>query len=136
MSHWYLLDEDRKPYPVEMFKATKAMEERTRVHKLTGTDPWAVGKDKVSLGVTYAGEHLGVRYGRTETVVHVSTVFLSLDHAYHVGTEKGPPLLFETMVFGLPDGGEYQERYSTWEEAEAGHKETVRRLKTGESLDG
>jgi hypothetical protein len=135
VSHWYLLDKDRKLYPVGVLESARAMEERTRVHKLTGTDPWAVGNDEVSLGVTYAGEHLGVRYGRTETVVRVSTVFLSLDHAFHVGTEKGPPLLFETMVFGLPDGAEYQDRYSTWEEAEAGHREVVRKLKQGESLE-
>lgn len=52
--------------------------------------------------------------------VRVSTVFLALDHGY--GDE--PPLLFETMIFGgKPD--DYQERYSTWEEAEAGHKRAV-----------
>lgn len=49
--------------------------------------------------------------------VWVSTVFLGLDHSF--GGKK--PILFETMVFGgLYD--QYQERYSTWKEAEAGHK--------------
>ncbi len=57
-----------------------------------------------------------------ETVngVDVSTVFLGIDHAFG----GGPPLLFETMIFGGPHN-EYQERYSTWEEAEAGHKRAV-----------
>ena len=52
----------------------------------------------------------------------VSTVFLGLDHN-HWG--RGPPLLFETMIFGAKDGSEYQERCSTWEEAEEMHKRAV-----------
>lgn len=49
--------------------------------------------------------------------VDVSTVFLGLDHNYG---EKGPPLIFETMIFGGAHD-EYQDRCSTWEEAEAMH---------------
>ena len=52
--------------------------------------------------------------------VFVSTVFLGLDHNF--GT--GPPWLFETMVFG-GDFDQYQYRYSTWAEAEAGHAVAV-----------
>lgn len=52
---------------------------------------------------------------------HVSTVFLGLDHNF---AEVGPPLLFETMIFGGANS-EYQERYSTWAEAEAGHLRAV-----------
>lgn len=48
--------------------------------------------------------------------VTVSTVFLGMDH----GWGDGPPLLFESMVFGGPLN-EQCYRYSTWEEAEAGH---------------
>jgi hypothetical protein len=48
----------------------------------------------------------------------VSTVFLGLDHNFFGG---GPPLVFETMVFGGAQDGA-QERYSTWAEAEAGHR--------------
>ena len=47
----------------------------------------------------------------------VSTVFLGLNHQWG----DGPPLLFETMVFGGELDGE-QERYSTWEEAIEGHE--------------
>ena len=50
----------------------------------------------------------------------VSTVFLGTDHAFGCG----PPLLFETMVFGVPDD-EPCERYSTWDEAVAGHAAMV-----------
>jgi len=48
--------------------------------------------------------------------VVVSTVFLGLDHQYGVGE----PLLFETMIFGGVHD-QYQERYSTWDEAVKGH---------------
>lgn len=49
----------------------------------------------------------------------VSTVFLGMDHGF-----SGPPVLFETMIFGGPHD-QYQERYVTWEEAEAGHQHAV-----------
>ena len=47
----------------------------------------------------------------------VSTTFLSIDHNLF---GDGPPILFETMVFGGPCGGRMR-RYATWEEAERGH---------------
>ena len=53
--------------------------------------------------------------------VKVSTVFLGLDHR-----ESGPPILFETMVFGGPLDQE-QDRYATWQEAEQGHQAMVER---------
>jgi hypothetical protein len=52
--------------------------------------------------------------------VRVSTVFLVMNHN-HFG---GPPILFETMVFGGPMDQE-QRRCSTWAEAEAQHWEVV-----------
>lgn len=60
----------------------------------------------------------------------VSTVFLGLDHRL-VG--EGPPLLFETMTFAAPVKGEtfpeeldgMTNRYTTWDEAEAGHAQMV-----------
>jgi len=55
----------------------------------------------------------------------VSTVFLGLDHAFDDGR---PPLLFETLVFGGPLDGNMV-RYSTWDQAEAGHAEMVNRVK-------
>jgi len=58
--------------------------------------------------------------------VDVSTVFLGLDHQFG----EGPPLVFETMVFGGSLDGE-QERYSTWAEAEAGHRVMCDRVVSG-----
>ena len=49
----------------------------------------------------------------------VSTVFLGLDHRFGA---QGPPILFETMVFGGGNFDQYQERYCTREEALAGHR--------------
>lgn len=60
--------------------------------------------------------------------VTVSTVFLGFDHGF--GTRR---LFFETMTFG----GAYDHlevaRYETWQEAEAGHRLAVQRLKAGEN---
>jgi hypothetical protein len=57
--------------------------------------------------------------------VRVSTVFLGLDHSF--ASWEGRPILFETMVFVGHDGVA-QERYSTWEEAEAGHARWVAKV--------
>ena len=56
--------------------------------------------------------------------VEVSTVFLGVDHQW----AQGPPLLFETMVFG-GDLDEEQVRYGTMDEAKAGHAAMVGRVK-------
>jgi hypothetical protein len=55
--------------------------------------------------------------------VRVSTIFLGLNHRFGAG----PPLLFETMVFGGDHHGD-QQRYSTWAQAELGHMERVESL--------
>ena len=54
--------------------------------------------------------------------VWVSTVWLGLNHSWW----PGPPLIFETMVFGGPDNEE-MERYATKEAALAGHDRWVAR---------
>lgn len=59
--------------------------------------------------------------------VKVSTVFLGLDHRFG---GNGPPLVFETMIFGGENDGE-QDRYSTKAEALTGH-EALCRLAFGE----
>lgn len=58
----------------------------------------------------------------------VSTVFLGLDHRY---LGDGPPLLFETMIFG-GNHDQYQSRCSTWEEAEAMHAKAVEMAESGQ----
>lgn len=58
--------------------------------------------------------------------IHVSTVFLGLDHSFG----DGPPLIYETMIFG-GEHDQYQERYSTRDEALAGHATALNLAKGG-----
>ena len=55
----------------------------------------------------------------------VSTVWLGLDHQFYPG---GPPLIFETMVFGGPLDEE-MDRYSTLEQAVKGHADMVAKVR-------
>lgn len=56
--------------------------------------------------------------------VWVSTVWVGIDMRY----DDGPPLIFETMVFGGKHD-DYIERYSTESEAKEGHERIVRMVK-------
>lgn len=60
----------------------------------------------------------------------VSTVFLRMDHNF---TGEGPPVLFETLVFGGKLDGK-MERYCTEAEALAGHERMVERVRKTASL--
>lgn len=54
--------------------------------------------------------------------VSVSTVFLGLDHGFSFShAETGPPIVFETLVFGGEHDGDMT-RCSTWDEAVKGHR--------------
>lgn len=55
--------------------------------------------------------------------IWISTVWLGLDHGY----DGGAPLIFETMQFDGDASGDC-ERYSTLEEAQAGHEAWVQRI--------
>lgn len=59
--------------------------------------------------------------------VRVSTVWLGLDHNF-LGV--GPPLIFETMIFGGPHDG-FCERYATEEQAKAGHRRVLAAIRDG-----
>lgn len=67
---------------------------------------WAREFDRANRAVAFT------KVGESE----VSTVFLGLDHRFG----DGPPLLYETMIFGGAHD-DYQTRYSTRPEAQAGH---------------
>ena len=54
----------------------------------------------------------------------VSTVFLGLDHNY---SPFGPPVLWESLVFGGPLDGE-MDRYSSRAQALAGHQALCQRV--------
>jgi hypothetical protein len=85
--------------------------------KLFGDDP---NLRRVAFTRIEEGEHVGVE---------ISTVLLVINHQFG----EGPPIIFETMVFHDGDGwrGEEQRRYSTKEEALAGHREIVAKITSG-----
>jgi hypothetical protein len=66
------------------------------------------------------GERI-LRQDKLDNGVSVSTVFLGVNHNW---SERGPPTLWETMIFGGPND-EYQDRYSSRDEALAGHARAV-----------
>lgn len=83
----YILDENHNPVPVDLFTWATAFEDMpNRIVKQT----------------TCAA-----------STSWVSTVFLGLDHSF---SSNGPPVLFETMVFGGAMDG-YQDRYCSWDQA-------------------
>ena len=53
--------------------------------------------------------------------IRVSTVFLGVDHRFNFSGDDGPPILFETMIFG-GQHDQYQDRYCTYDQALAGHQ--------------
>ena len=59
--------------------------------------------------------------------VLVSTVFFGIDHNFG---PDGPPLLFETMIFG-GEHDQFQDRYATLDEAKAGHAKAVELARAG-----
>ena len=92
--------------------------DRPRYYKLVGHQ--AVGTDNMFEWARYfdgaMNDRRRVDLTYLDTDVHVSTVFLGLDHNF---TECGPPILFETMIFGS-ELNLSMRRYSTWDEAAAG----------------
>lgn len=63
--------------------------------------------------------------------LRVSTVFLAIDHNW---SSKGLPVLWETMVFGLPDNEEIMERYTSKAGALEGHKRICGEMRARASL--
>lgn len=58
----------------------------------------------------------------------ISTVHLGINHNFS-GTE--PPIIFETMVFGIDGWEDYQERYQTETEATVGHEQVLAAINAG-----
>jgi len=107
LGHYTLVD--REPVKLETLKAwVEEVARRDRIAAETGVDPWRVDASVI-------GE------------VEISTVFLGLDHNF---LRRGPPILFETMIFGgwLDHS---RNRCATWDEAKAMHAEAVRLVRAG-----
>ena len=80
---------------------------------------WAVKFESVEY-------HVGATHFH-EDGVEVSTVWLGADHNYG---PTGPPLIFETMIFGGTHDG-WTRRYSTLAEAQQGHAAAVAAIDAG-----
>jgi len=101
MSGFYILDEHGEPRAVADFLVWAAWFE-TAGNRVVKQD-YAEGED---------------------ATCGVSTVFLGLDHN-HAGI--GPPILWETLVFGTSLDGEMR-RYSSKAAAIRGHEELLKRV--------
>jgi hypothetical protein len=66
-----------------------------------------------------------VDWTQVNSECHVSTIFIGLDHRF---AGDGPPILFESLVFGGPCDGDGR-RYSSWDDAETGHKMLVKKVR-------
>lgn len=81
--------------------------------------------DVIAWGQWFATADRQVAETLLEPEIRISTVFLGLNHQFG----DGPPLLYETMVFGGPCDGD-QTRYSTWHAAELGHEAMVAQVQS------
>lgn len=100
----YILDENNNVIPASLIEWGKFME--------------SIGKKRIIRKDVLMG-------------VLVSTVFLGTDHKFSTEEEKQrpdyKPDIFETMIFDKMGKGNdiYCDRYSTWKEAEEGHKKAI-----------
>jgi hypothetical protein len=96
---WYILTTDNEPVAVSITEAAQWMEDNpTRIQ---------IGYDELT---DFNGDD-----------VRVSTVFLGLDHSWNnLGL-----ILWETMIFGGEHDQNYQERYTSYEDALEGHQKAI-----------
>lgn len=86
------------------------------VVRCTDFHAWAEFKVDFEVNCRVGNTQVGQRW--------VSTVFLGTN-CRHFG--DGPPIVFETMIFG-PGQSDVVDRYETWDEAAAGHEKVVASL--------
>ena len=65
--------------------------------------------------------------------VRISTVFLGIDHSFSFDP-GGPPILFETMIFG-GDHDQYQTRCATYDEAKKMHTKALWLVRGAEEVE-
>lgn len=105
MSHYYILDADGQ------------------VQRVSSVQAWGVWFEQASRDGSRVVKQDFIE-GSPEPRVGVSTVFLGLDHNFGL---SGPPVLWETLVFGTSCDG-LMERYATREAALAGHARILREV--------
>ena len=114
MISYFILDSEHRPVPADLMTWAR----------------WFESYDNRCVAVDHTKFH------------RISTIFLGIDHR---SIEPGPAILFETMVFERESeirqfkGRLYvahedveQRRYSSWDDAVAGHQATLRRYQKAE----
>lgn len=104
MSDYYYLTDDKEAIPCEMDKWGRQRDEMRKTNTKHVAFEIIDGKE-------------------------ISTVWLGLNHQFNKRDKK--PLIFETLVFDEKENEIYGERYSTWQEAEEGHKRAVNWVSCG-----
>jgi hypothetical protein len=103
-------------------------------HYILDADNHAVEVDFMTWAIWFEDGNRTVGYTQINSEILVSTVFLGLDHRF---AGSGPPILFETMVFGGPLDGDGS-RYSSYDDAEIGHRMMVAKARAaiGQRVEG
>lgn len=96
------------------------LDDEHQPHRVTTYEDWFNGRNHVKVSRDTIG------------VVDISTVFLGMDHSYG---DRGPAVLFETMIFGGAHDG-WQRRCSTWDEATILHKHALALVKGTVTVGG
>ena len=91
------------------------------VYILEGKEPKAIPFMDISVWGEFLENGDRVVAHSEDGEVGVSTIFTGFNYAFG----GGPPIVFETMIFG-GEHDQYQWRYSTWDEAVAGHREACK----------
>jgi len=103
-ARYYILDENKRVTPIDSIFEFGRWMESAEAHRVNRTE---------------------LRPG-----VFVSTAFLGIDYSFN----EGPPILWETMVFGGELDQEMNRCSGTWEQAEAMHEDMVARVEAVELL--
>ena len=89
---------------------------------------WYIERDGIPVAATMqeaAASHRAHVADERAGLYRVSTVFLDIDHNVY---DDGPPILYETMLFGDGPDDNWCQRYVTRTEAAAGHAAVIASL--------
>jgi hypothetical protein len=103
-------------------------------HYILDADNQVVETDMMTWAMWLEEGNRRVGYTEITSEISVSTVFIGIDHRFP-GMGKGPPILFETMIFGGPlDQSTW--RYTSWDDADTGHRAAVSKARkaTGQKV--
>lgn len=114
----------------EEFAATTQLDTILRTDRIMGMydrDGSPISFAKWAWILEYHPERKIVQHDHLTDDQLVSTVWLGHD----LGFGEGPPVIFETMVFGVDGWEDFQDRYRTEAEAQAGHDRVLADIKAG-----